>query len=217
MPLFGGGEASQFDELVERATNETRTSEDWALIMDICDRVAGAGSKGAREGLLSIKKRLNHRDPHVTMLALSVLDSCWSNCGGEFRREVSSREMCQELRSQATASNYTIAEKARLLIKKWSEDECRKDSSLSLIPSLYSELRQEGLSFEPSHPSHPAAKAHATNVADSAARKEEDDIARAIAESLKVRPRILDWESVYMFQNCTEQMFCRGTIMYLGT
>ncbi len=56
----------------EKATAETVTSENWALILDICDRVTGEGSKGAKHCLLSIKKRLNHRDPHVVMLALSV-------------------------------------------------------------------------------------------------------------------------------------------------
>lgn len=56
----------------EKATAETVTSENWGLILDICDRVTGEGSKGAKQCLLSIKKRLNHRDPHVVMLALSV-------------------------------------------------------------------------------------------------------------------------------------------------
>lgn len=52
--------------------------------------------------LLSLKKRLNHRDPHVVLLALSVLDSLWCNCGVHFRREVSSREFSQELGYKAT-------------------------------------------------------------------------------------------------------------------
>lgn len=57
---------------------------------------------GAKLCLLSVKKRLNHRDPHVVLLALSLLDSLWSNCGITFRREVSSREFSQELSFKAT-------------------------------------------------------------------------------------------------------------------
>jgi exopolysaccharide biosynthesis protein len=37
-----------------------------------------------------------------------------------------------------------VAEKARSLIKKWVEDECKKDNSLSLVESLYKELLDQG-------------------------------------------------------------------------
>lgn len=43
-----------------------------------------------------------------------------------------------------------MGEKTRQLIKKWSENECKKDASLSLIESLYKDLRDEGYSFESS-------------------------------------------------------------------
>ncbi|PIO60026.1 hypothetical protein TELCIR_18496 [Teladorsagia circumcincta] len=49
--------------------------------------------------------RLNHRDPHVVLLALSVLDSCWSNCGPAFRKEVSSASFINELQAKATHIN----------------------------------------------------------------------------------------------------------------
>lgn len=49
---------------------------------------------------------LNHRDPHVVMMALSVLDSCWSNCGTVFRREVSSASFISELQAKSTNVCY---------------------------------------------------------------------------------------------------------------
>jgi hypothetical protein len=69
---------------------------------DICDRVNADGSKGSKQCLLSVKKRLNHRDPHVVLLALSLLDCLWSNCGQKFRREVSSKEFIGELNYKCT-------------------------------------------------------------------------------------------------------------------
>lgn len=64
---------------------------------------------GAKLCLMSVKKRLNHRDPHVVLLALSLLDSLWSNCGTGFRREVSSREFLQELSFKATHVSFKIS------------------------------------------------------------------------------------------------------------
>ncbi|VDM10205.1 unnamed protein product [Wuchereria bancrofti] len=101
MPIFGEA-PSPYDETVEKVTAETCTTENWTLILDICDRVIADQNKGAKLCLLSVKKRLNHRDPHVVLLALSLLDSLWSNCGVAFRREVSSREFSQELSFKAT-------------------------------------------------------------------------------------------------------------------
>jgi hypothetical protein len=60
------------------------------------------GPKGCKACLLSVKKRLNHRDPHVVLYALSLLDCLWNNCGQKFRREVSSKEFINELSYKCT-------------------------------------------------------------------------------------------------------------------
>ncbi|VDN07910.1 unnamed protein product [Thelazia callipaeda] len=202
MPIFGET-PSPYDESVEKVTAETCTSENWTLILDICDRVVADQNKGAKLCLLSVKKRLNHRDPHVVLLALSLLDSLWNNCGVTFRREVSSREFSQELNFKATHSNRSIAEKTRLMIKKWSENECKKDASLGLIESLYKSLVMEGYSFEAenlpkSSVCHSAAhfiklrsyeqKSQDSNSDPSAAKsveEEEEAVMMAIAKSLQ--------------------------------
>lgn len=101
MPLFGEA-SSAYDDVVEKVTAETLTEENWVLMMDISDRVAGEGAKGAKQCLLSIKKRLNHRDPHVVLFALSLLDCLWNNSSVLFRREVSSKEFVDELTYRAT-------------------------------------------------------------------------------------------------------------------
>ncbi|CAK5034105.1 unnamed protein product [Meloidogyne enterolobii] len=164
MPIFG--DSSPYDEIVEKVTADTLTSENWELMIDICDRVNADGIKGCKQALLSVKKRLNHRDPHVVLFALSLLDCLWSNCGQKFRREVSSKEFIGELNYKCTNSNRVVAEKARILVKKWVENEC----SLSFDNDPTLTKKAPIISNDP-------------NVVSS--DQEQADIARAIALSLQ--------------------------------
>nr|CAD2163742.1 unnamed protein product [Meloidogyne enterolobii] len=174
MPIFG--DSSPYDEIVEKVTADTLTSENWELMIDICDRVNADGIKGCKQALLSVKKRLNHRDPHVVLFALSLLDCLWSNCGQKFRREVSSKEFIGELNYKCTNSNRVVAEKARILVKKWVENECSKDSSLSMIESL-------SFDNDPTLTKKAPIISNDPNVVSS--DQEQADIARAIALSLQ--------------------------------
>lgn len=76
-----------------------------------------------------------------------LLDACINNCGRNFHLEVASREFETEFRKLLTKSQPKISEILRGLLKKWAEGYFKTDPQLSLIPSLYNKLRQEGVDF----------------------------------------------------------------------
>ena len=83
------------------------------------------------------------------------------------------------------APHVKVAEKLLLLIKKWAESkEFADDPQLSLIPSLYKNLKKEGYIFKSSDEKKIQKLPSDPNIVTS--NEEEEDIAKAIAESLKV-------------------------------
>uniref|UniRef100_A0AC34PY24 Signal transducing adapter molecule 1 n=2 Tax=Panagrolaimus sp. JU765 TaxID=591449 RepID=A0AC34PY24_9BILA len=173
---------SPYDEAVEKATSETQVSENWGLMMSISDSVSSEGAKGCKNVLLSIKKRLNNRDPHVIIFALSLLDCLWNNTGAEFRRAISSREFVPELSDKANYSVRAVAVKVREIVKKWAENECVKDASLSLISTLHKELSSDGFIMDSPKPKT-VQISNDPNVVSSA--EEEAALAKAIEASLR--------------------------------
>jgi len=69
MGLFGS--SSPFDPLLDKATNEQATSEDWSLILSICDK-ARVSSKNGKDCLSAITKKLGHRVPRVALQGMSI-------------------------------------------------------------------------------------------------------------------------------------------------
>uniref|UniRef100_A0A0C9RI11 STAM protein n=1 Tax=Fopius arisanus TaxID=64838 RepID=A0A0C9RI11_9HYME len=178
--MFRFGSSSPFDAEVDKATNHTNTTEDWASIMDVCDTV-GSSSAKAKDCLRSIVKRLNHEDPHVVLQAIALLDACSSNCGKNFHLEIASRDFEGELKKLLGRTQPQLVERTKGLIKKWSEGDFKSDPQLNLIPSLYTKLKQDGMDFSGLTEPHK----HSCSTASANASKEEADFVRAIELSLK--------------------------------
>lgn len=69
--MFRAAAAGPFDDAINKATNENLTSEDWAAIMEVCDKVAG-DQNGSKEAVQSMIRRLAHRNANVQLYTLEV-------------------------------------------------------------------------------------------------------------------------------------------------
>lgn len=73
-----------------------------------------------------------------------------NNCGKPFRLEVASREFEHDFKKLLVKSHPRIQEKMKTMLKKWAEGEFKGDPQYSLIPSLYQNLKREGVDFNSS-------------------------------------------------------------------
>ncbi|XP_072021868.1 signal transducing adapter molecule 1-like [Amphiura filiformis] len=182
MGLFGT--SSPFDQDVDKVTSEANTTEDWGLIMDICDRV-NANPNAPKDALRSIVRRMKSPVPHVAMQSLTLLAACVNNCGKAFQLEVSSRDFCAEARAIISRGHPKVSEKLRQLVKEWAEGDFKSDAVLSLLVQLYTSLKQEGYDFSSSSTPTPKPAPVSTNPDVVSSQQEEDDIAKAIQLSLQ--------------------------------
>jgi signal transducing adaptor molecule len=100
--MFGGGATNPYDEIVIKATDENLTSENWEIILNLCDKVQDEGGEGARNVIAALLKRLAHRNPNVQLYALSLAESLTKNLGIELHREIASKAFTQGLEKIVT-------------------------------------------------------------------------------------------------------------------
>ena len=96
-------------------------------------------------------KYLSNSFPLITVLIpLQLLDSCVKNCPKTFHLEIASRDFEAEYRKllkKFQSSQPRLADSLKSLLRKWTEFDFKSDPDLSLIPSLYSKLKSEGVDF----------------------------------------------------------------------
>lgn len=142
---------SQIDDAVDRATSEMLPagSEDIALNLEICDQIRSK-TVPANLAMKALKRRLNHKNPNVQILALGLTDICVKNGGDHFLTEVASREFMDNLVSilKMPALNIDVKNTILRLIQNWS---AAFEGKLSLyyVGQVYKTLVNEGFKFPP--------------------------------------------------------------------
>ncbi|XP_030629479.1 TOM1-like protein 2 isoform X3 [Chanos chanos] len=90
--LLGNPYSTPVGQCIEKATDGSLQSEDWALNMEICDLI-NETEEGPKDAIRAVKKRLNgNKNYREVMLALTVLETCVKNCGYRFHALVTARD-----------------------------------------------------------------------------------------------------------------------------
>ncbi|KAI0042208.1 ubiquitin binding protein [Auriscalpium vulgare] len=143
--------STQVDEAIDKATSELMPTgtEDMALNLEICDQIRSK-SVPPKDAMRALKRRLNHKNPNVQLLALSLTDICIKNGGDHFLVEVTSREFMDNLVSilKIPTLNRDVKDKTLRYIQTWSLA-LEGKPALSYVGQVYKTLKSEGFNFPP--------------------------------------------------------------------
>lgn len=148
--LLGNPFSSPVGQRIEKATDGSLQSEDWALNMEICD-IINETEEGPKDAFRAIKKRIvGNKNFHEVMLALTVLETCVKNCGHRFHVLVASQDFVEGVlvRTILPKNNppTIVHDKVLNLIQSWA-DAFRSSPDLTGVVAVYEDLRRKGLEF----------------------------------------------------------------------
>uniref|UniRef100_A0A8C6GWE7 Target of myb1 trafficking protein n=1 Tax=Mus spicilegus TaxID=10103 RepID=A0A8C6GWE7_MUSSI len=148
--LLGNPFSSPVGQRIEKATDGSLQSEDWALNMEICD-IINETEEGPKDAFRAVKKRImGNKNFHEVMLALTVLETCVKNCGHRFHVLVANQDFVENVlvRTILPKNNppTIVHDKVLNLIQSWA-DAFRSSPDLTGVVAVYEDLRRKGLEF----------------------------------------------------------------------
>ncbi|KAK1398124.1 vacuolar protein sorting-associated protein 27 [Heracleum sosnowskyi] len=132
---------------VEKATSEFLNGPDWTINIDICDAI-NLNNWLAKDIVKALKKRLQHKNSHVHLLALTLLETMVKNCGEPVHSQIVERNILQDMtKIVKKKTNMTVREKILVLLDSWQQAFGGAGGRYPQYYWAYEELRRAGVEF----------------------------------------------------------------------
>ncbi|KAK9467330.1 hypothetical protein V1512DRAFT_260952 [Lipomyces arxii] len=141
---------SPIEEAVIKATDENLTSENWDLIMSVCDKVNANPEYGSHEAVQALQKRLAHGSGNVQLFSLALTESLAQNCGPKMQREMASRTFTQSLVRMGSDRTVHTTVKLRLLeVMGELVNAFKGDATLDLMSETLEQIKSMNSQLQP--------------------------------------------------------------------
>jgi len=152
--------ASPIEILVTRACDPSLHEPNYAIHLEVAEYINSKKANNPREAAMLAARLANHRNPHIAVLALALLDTLVKQCGYPFHLQVSTKEFLNELvrRFPERPPPFPGAVMSRILdlIHSWKEGICvesRWREDLGNIRDMHRLLTFKGYRFRDTPPS----------------------------------------------------------------
>ncbi|TEB29671.1 VHS-domain-containing protein [Coprinellus micaceus] len=177
--------ASPVEVLVTRACDPSLPEPNYASHLEVAEYINTKKANTPREAAMTIARLGNHRNPHVAILALALLDTLVQSCGYAFHLQISTKEFLNELvrRFPERPPPFPGPVMSRILelIHGWKETICtesRWKEDLGNIRDMHRLLTFKGYRFRDLPRQQPAVSA-AANLKTAEELEEEDRAAQS--------------------------------------
>lgn len=145
---------SQLQRFIQAACSPDNYEPNLALNLEIADLINAKKGSAPREAAVAIVGYINHRNPHVSLLALNLLDICVKNCGYPFHLQISTKEFLNELVRRFPERPPIRPSRVQLkileAIEEWRTTICetsRYKEDLGFIRDMHRLLSYKGYTF----------------------------------------------------------------------
>ncbi|KAF9476239.1 VHS-domain-containing protein [Pholiota conissans] len=190
----GWMKVSPLEVLITRACEPSLHEPNYALHLEVAEYINQKKANNPREAAMMIARLANHRNPHIAILSLALLDTLVQSCGYPFHLQISTKEFLNELvrRFPERPPPFPGPVMTRILelINGWKEGICtesRWKEDLGNIRDMHRLLTFKGYRFREVRGSSNTAAVHATANLKTAEELEEEDRA---AQSAKLQELI---------------------------
>ncbi|XP_052477557.1 TOM1-like protein 6 [Gossypium raimondii] len=132
---------------VDKATSELLNAPDWTLNIYICDSL-NSNHWQRKDIVKAVKRRLQHKNSRVQLLALTLLETMVKNCGDHVHYHIDERNILGEMvKIVKRKADITVREKILGLLDSWQEAFGGRKGEHPQYHWAYQELRRSGISF----------------------------------------------------------------------
>ncbi|KAG0212231.1 hypothetical protein BGX33_003748 [Mortierella sp. NVP41] len=177
---------SVLETYIERACDPSRFEPDLALNLEICDVIKEKQKNTPREAAIYIVRLVNHKNMHVGMLALTLLDNCVKNCGYPFHLQIATKEflnaLVRKFPERPLAVPTPVQTRILEMIQEWYTTLCktsRYKEDLIHIRDMHRLLAFKGYRFPQAKKTAAAVLNPVDSLKSSAQLEEEDRVAQA--------------------------------------
>ncbi|KAI9870209.1 MAG: hypothetical protein M1830_004526, partial [Pleopsidium flavum] len=177
----------------ETACDPQNFEPNLALDLEIADLINSKKGNAPREAAVAIVNLINHRNPNVSLLALTLLDICVKNCGYAFHLQISTKEFLNELvrrfPERPAIRPSRVQHKILEAIEEWRQTICqtsRYKEDLGFIRDMHRLLSYKGYMF----PEVRREDAAVLNPSDNLKSAEEMEEEEKSAQSAKLQELI---------------------------
>ncbi|GAB4856276.1 hypothetical protein Ancab_014204 [Ancistrocladus abbreviatus] len=134
---------------VDKATSELLIGPDWTINMEICDAV-NSDHWLAKDVVKTLKKRLQHKNPRVQLLSLTLLETMVKNCGDYIHFHIAEKKILDEMiKIVKKRTHMQVRDKVLVLLDSWQEAFGGPGGKHAQYYWACDELRRSGVIFPP--------------------------------------------------------------------